>query len=46
MPYFDASTSNGFGSFRPWVVSDMSHFGRGSFRLGHFGLSRFDLILG
>ena len=36
----------GFGSFRPWVVSDMSRFGRGSFRLGRFGLGYFGLILG
>ena len=37
---------NGFGSFRPRVVSGMSRFGRGSFRLGRFGLGCFGLILG
>ena len=36
---------NGFGSFRPWVVVVMSRFCRGPFRPGHFGLSRFGLIL-
>ena len=40
------ATVVGFGSFWPWVVSVMSRIGRGSFRLGHFGLGRFGLILG
>ena len=38
--------SIGFGSFWPLVVSDMSRFGRGSFRPSQFGLGRFGLILG
>ena len=35
-----------FHLFQPWVVSDMSHFGCGSFWPGHFDLGCFGLILG
>ena len=42
----EMSRNPGFGSFRTRVISDISRFGCGSFRPGHFRLGRFGLILG